>query len=215
MDGVIVDTEPLHGKAYHQMFKSVGIQVQDALYRSFTGQSTLNICKRLVDHFKLENTPEQLVQIKRNYFNTLFYNDPDLALITGFLERLQEYDKAGLTQVVASSASMGNINKVFTRFELDAYFAAKFSGADVPQSKPHPELFLKAAAATGFATSQCMVIEDSTNGIKAAHAAGIPCIGFKSEHSKDQDYSLANAVVSSFKEVRLECLNGLLSSDPE
>ena len=210
MDGVIVDTEPLHGKAYYQMFDEVGIQVSNALYRSFTGQSTANISKRLVAHFNMTIAPEELTTIKRNYFTKLFDSDPDLALIGGFLERLQEYHHAGLTQVVASSASMDNINRVFNRFDLNTYFSGKFSGADVPQSKPHPELFLKAAAFTGFAVNECMVIEDSTNGIKAAHAAGIPCVAFKSEHSKDQEYGLATVVVGSFKEVRLECLGSLL-----
>ncbi len=210
MDGVIVDTEPLHGKAYNQMFKAFNLDVSTAMYRSFTGQSTLNICKALVDYFKLDSAPQELVSSKRAFFNALFDNDPDLTLIDGFYECLQGYHKAGLTQVVASSASMDNINRVFARFNLNPFFAGKFSGADVPQSKPHPELFLKAAAFTGFTVKECMVIEDSTNGIKAAYAAGIPCVAFKSEHSKDQDYGLATVVVGSFKEVSLDNLEGLL-----
>ncbi|EPR73665.1 putative phosphatase [Winogradskyella psychrotolerans RS-3] len=68
MDGVIVDTEPLHRKAYYQMFNDVNIEVDDLLYESFTGQSTINICKRLVDHFSLNETPERLVSIKRKHF---------------------------------------------------------------------------------------------------------------------------------------------------
>ena len=68
MDGVIVDTEPLHRKAYHQMFEEVNIKVDAYLYESFTGQSTLNICKRLVDHFSLKETPELLVSLKRKHY---------------------------------------------------------------------------------------------------------------------------------------------------
>ncbi|MEP2936373.1 MAG: HAD family phosphatase [Gilvibacter sp.] len=211
MDGVIVDTEPLHGKAYRQMFDEVGIDVSDALYRSFTGQSTNNISKRLVSHFDLTIPPEELTRVKRKYFNELFDNDPDLTLIDGFYERLQEYHAADLPIVVASSASMENINRVFNRFELNPFFKAKFSGADVPKSKPHPELFLKAAAATGYSTNECMVIEDSTNGVKAAHAAGIFCVGFNSVHSKDQDYSLANVVIEDFKEISLANLSRLMT----
>lgn len=210
MDGVIVDTEPLHGKAFAQMFNTIGIDVSKAMYRSFTGQSTLNICKFLVQEFELSNPPEELVRTKRKYFYELFDNDPELDLIDGFYERLQEYHQAGLTQVVASSASMENINRVFDRFELNPYFKGKFSGADVPKSKPHPELFLKAKDFTGFRNTECLVIEDSTNGIKAAHAAGIPCIAFNSPHSKDQDYALAHAVVRDFRELELRVLEELL-----
>jgi len=61
MDGVIIDSEPMHNKAYHDMFDEVGIEVSTEFYESFTGQSTINICKRLCDHFNLEQSPEALV----------------------------------------------------------------------------------------------------------------------------------------------------------
>ena len=211
MDGVIIDSEPLHHKAYHGMFKEVGISVSNQLYESFTGQATLHICKQLVSTFKLEQAPQELVAIKRRIFKDLFFNDPELDLIDGVLELIEDYHKNGLTLVLASSASMTTINNVFARFHLDQYFKAKLSGADLKASKPHPEIFIKAAAASGFKPSECMVIEDSTNGIKAAHAAGIFCVGFKSPHSKNQDYTLANKVITSFKEIRFSALGNLLS----
>ncbi|WP_412560746.1 HAD family hydrolase [Winogradskyella sp. MIT101101] len=201
MDGVIIDTEPLHRKAYLQMFDNVKIDVSPELYESFTGQSTMNICKRLVEHFNLKQQPEELVQLKRNNYKYLFKNDDDLALIDGVLERIKDYRNNDVTLVVASSASMHGINQIFERFNLNQYFNAKFSGADLEKSKPHPEIFLKAARHTGFKNSECMVIEDSTNGIKAANAADIFCVGFKSEHSTGQDYSKADLVISDFEEI--------------
>jgi beta-phosphoglucomutase-like phosphatase (HAD superfamily) len=96
---------------------------------------------------------------------------------------------------------MPGINQIFERFDLNQYFSGKFSGADLEKSKPHPEIFLKAAESTGFNKYECMVIEDSTNGIKAAHAAEIFCVGFKSPHSSHQDYTLASKVITSFEEI--------------
>lgn len=209
MDGVIIDSEPLHHKAYYAMFKEVGIKVSNELYESFTGQATLHVCKQLVSHFKLSQPPQALVNIKRSIFKNLFFNDPDLQLIDGVLECIKDYHKNGLTLVLASSASMLTINNVFTRFQLDQYFTAKLSGADLKVSKPHPEIFLKAAEASGYKKGKCMVIEDSTNGIKAAYAAGIYCIAFKSENSKNQDYTLANKVISSFDEIACAKLTSL------
>lgn len=209
MDGVIVDTEPLHRKAYHQMFDEVGITVSSDLYESFTGQSTINICKRICDHFELKSTPETLVQIKRANFQTLFDNDTDLTLLDGVLDLIKEYRENDLKLVLASSASMSNINSIFERFHLEQYFIAKFSGADLKQSKPHPEIFEKAAFATGYERTNCMVIEDSTNGIKAANAAGIFCVGYDSEHSKNQDYSIANMVITDFKEIQYEKIQSI------
>lgn len=204
MDGVIIDSEPLHHKAYYGMFKEVGIEVSNTLYESFTGQATLHVCSQLVEEFELSQKPKELVTIKRRIFKELFFSDPDLGLIEGVLDLIKDYHKNGLTLILASSASMLTINNVFSRFELDQYFKAKLSGADLIASKPHPEIFLKAAEASSYATSECMVIEDSTNGIKAAHAAGIFCIAYKSEHSKNQKYALADKVIADFDEISFQ-----------
>lgn len=201
MDGVIVDTEPLHHKAYHQMFNDINIDVSDALYDSFTGQSTYNICVFLCEHFKLPLGPQTLVDIKRDHFKYLFENDKDLSLLDGVLDLIIDYYNNGLTLVLASSASMPNINRIFSRFNLDQYFVAKLSGADLKASKPHPEIFINAAKASGHDFTNCMVIEDSTNGIKAANSANIFCVAYKSPHSSHQDYSKANHVIDRFSEI--------------
>lgn len=210
MDGVIVNTEPLHHKAYYNMFNDVNIDVSNSLYASFTGQSTLAICKILCKQFNLPLGPETLVDIKRDHFKYLFENDKELALINGVLDLIKDYHSNGLTLVLASSASMPNINSIFKRFDLNRYFVAKLSGADLKASKPHPEIFEKAAAASGFNPNECIVIEDSTNGIKAATDAGIFCVGYDSLHSHDQDYSLADIVVSDFKHISFEKISKLL-----
>lgn len=204
MDGVIVDTEPLHRKAYFKMFSDVNINVDEDLYASFTGQSTINICRRLVNHFQLREVPELLVKLKRQHFKSLFENDSDLALIDGVLDIIKDYYANEVKLVVASSASMPNINRIFERFDLNQYFMGKFSGADLKQSKPHPEIFLKAYEHTGCLKSDCLVIEDSTNGIAAAKSADIFCVGFQSPHSSHQDYSRADMVISSFSEIDYE-----------
>jgi len=210
MDGVIVDTEPLHHKAYYMMFDAFNIEVSTELYESFTGQSTINICRRLCEHFNLSNDPEELVQSKRSAFTNLFHNDPSLQLIDGVLDLIKDYYNNGVTLVLASSASMFTINNVFTRFNLDQYFIAKLSGADLKASKPHPEIFEKAAKVSGHKREECIVIEDSTNGIKAAKAAGIFCVGFDSVNSKNQDYSLADIVINDFKSIGYDTIKTFL-----
>ena len=202
MDGVIVDTEPLHRKAYFAMFADVNIPVTEAMYNRFTGQSTINICKELVTHFNLDQAPETLVAIKRKHFKYLFDNDTSLQLLDGVLDLIKDYHSNSLTLVLASSASMPNINRIFERFDLDQYFVAKLSGADLKQSKPHPEIFTKAAQAANQPPEHCMVIEDSSNGIKAAKGAGIYCVGYNSKHSEDQSYAEADMVVAHFSAIK-------------
>lgn len=207
MDGVIVDTEPLHRKAYFSMFAEVNISVTEAMYNRYTGQSTINICKQLVTHFELKTAPETLVSIKRKHFKQLFDTDTTLQLLDGVLDLIKNYHSNGLTLVLASSASMPNINRIFERFDLDQYFVAKLSGADLKESKPHPEIFIKAAEAASHPREHCMVIEDSSNGIKAAKDAGIFCVGYNSKHSEDQSYDQADVVVATFEEIHYHSMH--------
>jgi len=209
MDGVIVDTEPLHRSAYYQMFNDVNIEVSEELYASFTGKSTQNICKQIKNHFQLPLGVETLIQLKRHYFKELFENDKSLELLDGVLELIKDYHSNNMSLVLASSASMLNINRIFDRFDLDKYFVGKVSGADLKNSKPDPEIFIKAAKVSGYSLEECFVIEDSTNGINAANAAGIFSVGFKSYHSKNQDYSNANIVISEFYEISSARLQNL------
>ncbi|WMI70366.1 HAD family phosphatase [Mangrovimonas sp. YM274] len=209
MDGVIVDTEPLHHKAYHKMFSDFGIEVSAELYESFTGKSTRNVCKFLCNHFNLNEDPINLENRKRSHFNELFDYDESLQLLDGVLELIQDYHANGLTLILASSATMSTINRVFKRFDLDQYFKAKLSGADLKASKPHPEIFIKAAEFSGYNKQDCMVVEDSTNGIVAANSANIFCVAYKSEHSKNQDYSLANLVIEDFSEISFKKIENL------
>ncbi len=201
MDGVIVDTEPLHRKAYFKTFDDLGIHVSEEFYASFTGNSTKKVCEKLIERFDLKESHEEITAIKRRYFKYLFDHDEEFDLIPGVLDLIKHYHENGVKLVLASSASNNTINWVFERFRLDPYFVGKISGADLKESKPNPEIFLKAAEIAGEPKENCMVIEDSTNGILAAHRAGIFCAAYKSPHSEKQDYTLANMVVEDYKEL--------------
>jgi len=207
MDGVIVNSEPLHRKAYFDMFEEFNLSVSNKLYESFTGKSTSAICKELCEIFDLSISHEKLMFSKRKHFKTIFDNDPEFQMIDGALSLIKNYFYNNLTLILASSASMTNINRIFKKFDLDKFFKAKISGADLKESKPNPEIFIKAAKLSGFSKSECIVIEDSTNGIIAAKSARIYCIGFNSPNSKNQNYDKADLVVSNFNEIRFDYLN--------
>lgn len=201
MDGVIVDTEPLHRKAYFEMFKYFDLPVSEPLFNTFTGQTTLMVCQELVRRFNLKQDPQELIDKKREKFKYLFDMDPEFDLIPGVRNLIENYAKNGIKMILASSASMTTINWVFERFQLEKYFIDKISGTNLKASKPHPEIFELAAEKTGESRENCIVIEDSTNGIKAAYAAGIFCVAFKSKNSKNQNYELAGKVISDYRDI--------------
>jgi len=201
MDGVLVNSEPLHKKAYFKMFKDFKLNVSESLYESFTGKSTYSICEQLCLKFNLNIPADELVNSKRKHFKYIFENDKSFKMIDGAYELIKDYYKNNLKLVLASSASMLTINKVFEKFDLDKFFVAKISGADLKESKPNPEIFLKAAKISGYNKRDCIVIEDSKNGIIAANSAGIFCVGYKSKNSINQNYSLADLVISNFNQI--------------
>ncbi|QNH64090.1 HAD family hydrolase [Hymenobacter sediminicola] len=201
MDGVIVDTEPVHRYAYYRHFDELGIRVSDDEYAEFTGRSTKNVYQHLKDKHGLEHPVPDLVMGKREFFNRAFDEKPDLELLGGVRHLIEDLHQHGMQLVLASSASRSTIDRVMRRFALGPYFSHLVSGEDFPRSKPDPAIFEHAAVLSGAPRQQCVVIEDSTNGVAAAKAAGIYCIGYRSEHSLLQDLHLADLVVGHFSEL--------------
>lgn len=204
MDGVIVDTEPIHSYAFHQHFKNLGIDVSDTMYATLLGKSTRNVYQLLKDHFDIKEDVPTLIEAKRAIFNDAFDNKPDLFLIEGVEDLIKNLYNNGIQLILASSSSKITIDRVFKRFGLYQYFTDIVSGEDFPKSKPDPAIFEYAASLSKAPKENCVVIEDSSNGITAAKAAGIFCIGYDSPHSKLQDLSHADMVIHYFSEFNLK-----------
>ena len=204
MDGVIVDTEPVHRYAYYKQFDELNIAVTEEMYTSFTGFSTRNTFQTLREAFQLNHDVEDLIQRKRAIFNDAFDSKEDLELLEGVEKLIKELHENGMQLILASSASKVTIERVFSRFKLHQYFTHVVSGEDFPKSKPHPAIFEHAASLSIAPKENCIVIEDSTNGVRASKAAGIFCVGYNSVHSKDQDLSEANVVINHFNELSFQ-----------
>lgn len=198
MDGVVVNTEPLGHSANQKMYKALGITVPDDVYVTFTGNSDKNIIQKLKNLYEIDKTHEELLEESYKYYFEAFDNASGLELLPGVKDLIIDLHSNGMKLLLASSASKRKIEAVFTRFGLYPYFDAKISGEDFEFSKPNPAIFIEAVKQSGFTKEECIIIEDSTNGIKAATAAGVYCIGYKSEHSMGQDTSLADEVITDF-----------------
>lgn len=207
MDGVIVDTEPVHSYAYFQHFSELNIDVSKDMFTSFMGNSTRNTFQKLKELFPIDGEVEELIQRKRTLFNDAFDSKEDLYLIEGVEQLIQDLHKNGMQLILASSAAKVTIDRVFRRFNLHQYFTHIVSGEDFPDSKPHPAIFEYAASLSIAPKENCIVIEDSTNGIRAAKAAGIFCVGYNSENSKLQDLSLADVIVEHLDELSYETIS--------
>ncbi len=203
MDGVLVDTEPIHHTAYIQHFEELNIDVNDELYQTFIGSSTKNIYTRIKENFQLSDSIPELINRKRELFYTVFEQSKTLMLMDGVFDLIKELHQNNIQLIVASSSSYANINAVFNKFGLQSYFTHKVSGEDFTESKPNPAIFNKAVELSQHQKQECIVIEDSTNGIIAANKAGIFVVGYKTKGS-NQNHETANLVISDFKEINYE-----------
>ncbi|MFP9100629.1 HAD family hydrolase [Flavobacterium sp. RHBU_24] len=210
MDGVVVDTEPLSHRANKKFYESLGIDVTDDVYATFIGNSDKNIIQKIKNIYGVKAGEDELVDQCLDYYCREFDADETLQLMPGLKDLVIDLYDNGVTLVLASSSSKVKIERVFNRFGLNQYFKSKISGQDFEFSKPHPAIFLEAVVQTGFTADECIVIEDSTNGVKAAKAAGIFCIGYKSDEHSLQDTSQADMVIKDFSELSYGKITSLI-----
>jgi len=202
MDGVIIDSEPIHRMMQEEMFNKLGITLTDQEHFAYVGKSTKNMWEDLRTKFNLHQSIEDLLaQDKEKYFAYLRKNE--MQPIPGVYDFIKECYNHNYMLILASSASMENIDIVLNLFSLSTYFTYKISGAELLHSKPHPEIFLKACSLANVTPENCLVIEDSENGVNAAKTAGMFCVGFQSPHSGNQNLINSDWIINSFKEINV------------
>ncbi len=204
MDGVIIDSEPLHFQTDRMVMKDYGIDITDNELNSFVGVTNPEMWAVLIERYNIKVTVEELLVIQ-NQYKTQLFGKKELQPINGILELLTELKEKGIPIALASSSSRQFIELVLRSLHIYEFFDVIISGEEVTNSKPAPDIFLKAAAELKVDPFECVVLEDSSNGVKAAKAAGMKCIGYKNPNSGIQDISFADCAVSTL--VKLNYLN--------
>ncbi len=205
MDGVIVDSEPVHQRLEREMYASLGLSISEVEHKSYVGTSAVDMWNMISRKHKLSKTPEELLLIgRRQYWEALDNNE--VPLVHGVKSIITTFHHLGFTLQVASSATRPTVDKVIAHFQLDEYFSHRIGGNEVTKSKPEPEIFLRAAQQSGSAPNCCVVIEDSTNGIRAALKAGMRCIGYANSGTGEQDLSAADWVVNDLHAITPELI---------
>lgn len=212
MDGVIIDSEPVHREIEQSLFRECGINVSEGEHLGFIGSTSHYMWDKLRKKHNLSNTLEELVERNRVIYLDHLNSDETVKPIEGVGELIKELHEKGIKLAVASSSPINVIETVVNTFKLKDYFDILVTGDEVTKSKPEPDIFLHAAEKLGVKPENCIVIEDSSNGVKAAKKAGMKCIGYKNLGSGDQDISTADFIVNSLHQAR-EMLNNLINDN--
>lgn len=200
MDGVIIDSEPIHIRLDKIMFNELGINIEEHELEKYIGVTNEHMWSDLIKKHNIDKSLEWLLNRALELKLNNLANE-DIEPIEGIRELLKQLKSLNFKTAVASSSPLSYINAVLEKFQIKSYFDIIVSGEQVSNSKPAPDIFIKAANLLGVSESDCIVLEDSTNGVRAAKAANMLCIGFNNVNSKNQDIGLADYKVDSIFEV--------------
>ncbi len=178
LDGVLLDSEPLHVEATNQVLQRFGKHLTVQENAQFMGLADPEYWAALLRYFGLEGVAiEPLLREKARVYSNLVKTRP-LKPFPGIPELLEALRHAGCRLAVASSSRLEDIETVLRRLGLRDFFDAVVSGEEVPRSKPDPAIFLEAARRLECNPENCVAIEDSLNGLRAARAAGMRAVAF-------------------------------------
>ena len=207
MDGVLVDSEPLHIKAEQRTFTSFGLSISDAEFRSYMGRTVRIMLSEIIKKYNLNTTLESIYPIHQKNLALLYKEEVEP--IPGIPRLIRDCKDRGHPIAIASSSDKVLIQSVLDKFQWAPYFETVVSGEEINRTKPFPDIFLEAARRLKVDPISCAVIEDSTAGVQAAKAAGMMCIGFSSPNSPGQDLSQADLLIHDIPSLSLNYIEFL------
>ena len=192
LDGVIVDSEQVWDDVREQLVRERGGRWHEGAQAAMMGMSSPEWSRYMHDELGLPESPEaindEVVRLMLERYRE------SLPLIDGAVEAVERL-AAELTLGVASSSNRPLIEAVLERAGIAGRFAAVVSSEEVARGKPAPDVYLEAARRLGVEPALCAAVEDSSNGIRAAHAAGMRVLALPNAHYPPAPDALALADV--------------------
>ena len=185
MDGVLLDSEPYICEAATRMFAERGVVVSPEDFLPFVGAGEDRYVGGVAEKYSLDMDVGQAKA--RTYEIYADIVKGRLKPLEGAREFIEKARSQGLKLALASSADLVKIEVNLREIDLPAgTFDAIVSGLDVARKKPQPDIFLTAAERIGLAARECLVVEDAVNGVAAAKAAGMHCLGLTTSFTTGQ-----------------------------
>ena len=205
MDGVLLDSEPLHFITVNELLAEEGGVLELAEYLGYVGTTLEDTWADLVRRFRLKRSFEYYrdrydAEILRHYRDSA-------VLLPGAAWLMEELLRRGTRLAVASSSRTEWVEVCLAKLGLLNKFHAIVTGDMVTQGKPDPEIYLKAAAALGFAPERCLAIEDAPKGVQSAHRAGMTVVVVDTQYTAALDIPEADARIPTLDQFDLHWLD--------
>jgi HAD superfamily hydrolase (TIGR01509 family) len=213
LDGVLIDSEQVWDTAREQLVRERGGRWHDRAQRDMMGMSSNEWSRYMHDELGLPEAADDINdEVVRRMTGLYREHLPLLPGAREAVERLAEGRPLGL----ATSSNRPILELVLELAALEEYFQVTVSSEEVGRGKPAPDVYLEAARRLGVAAERCAAIEDSHNGIRSAHAAGMRVVAIPNrEFPPDAEaLGLADVVLDSLEELSPEVVDGSAASRP-
>jgi len=211
MDGVLIDSEPIHVGIEKQMFDKLGIDVSETVHRSYMGASSEFMYSDLRSRFKLTESVTELMESDELFRSDYFHRLDTIPANEGLISLLGQIKAAGLKLAVATSSSPEIANLLLNKCGIASFFDAIVTTSEAGKSKPSPDVYLLAAQRIGVSPEDCIVFEDSPNGLSSAKSAGMFCVVIQSDNEIIKELSGADYLIQSFTGMTLTRLTDLFA----
>jgi HAD superfamily hydrolase (TIGR01509 family) len=200
MDGVLINSEPLHERAKREALLEAGIVVPESLFANYTGRSDkVMIYEVAAAHGESEERCAEILSRKHRIYESLEHT---LCPVSGAIEFVH-WAKSRYRLALATSATSRNREATLKSLQIELMFEVVVDSASFSQPKPSPEVFQIALQRLGLAPAACLVIEDAVNGIVAARAAGCFSAGLTTSFPEASLRAAgADIVVGSYSELK-------------
>jgi len=201
MDGVLVNSEPFYVEVEQTNFRQLGLEISEEEHQTYQGTATDQMWKIIKERHSLKQPVDELVEMTNSLVTPYFSSLVEMEPMPGVEQLIKKLKEKGFPLALASSSTPDVIDIILKKTGLRKYFDVVVDSQLAGASKPEPDIFMLAAKKLAVQPKKCLVIEDSTNGIKAAKSAGMFCIAFAGPGSELQDQSQADIIVSDFRNV--------------
>lgn len=209
MDGLLIDSEPLWDRAELDIFASLGVDITRRHELPDTLGLRIDQTVRMWFEALPWSGPDQQEVTQRIIARALALVEETRPLLPGVEQALQLCQQQGLKIGLASASPLHMLERVLEMFDLRKYFDVLASAEALPYSKPHPQVYLDAAAKLGVDPLNCVTLEDSFNGMIATKAARMRSIVVPAaDHRDDARWALANVILDDLTQLKPEHLHG-------
>jgi HAD superfamily hydrolase (TIGR01509 family) len=192
MDGLMVDSEPMHELANDRYFARLGTTLDESLREEMMGRRVRDLAEATAG--RLGRSPDDVFAEREAVFWELF-EQSGVKAMPGLDQAIAMLAGAGLPLAVATSGTRAYVDQVLDRLGIRDAFAVVVSGEEVTAGKPDPEIYLRAAELLGADPADCVALEDTFHGVAAARAAGMHAIAIPNALTAAMDFSGADAVL--------------------